>query len=224
LHSQLKSYENVEVQWVPGAIPTAYLYSADGTEVDKVELGDRSLPELLELFSNHGFTPNRPVVAYPSEPTASASFGGHYYELFSPANFFLDAYDFARSRTHNGQQGAMLTVTAPEENAFVVELITSNGIEKVWLGAQDLSENEWRWIGGVESGNLLWLGRSEGVAVDRCYVNWRVGEPNDVDDEDCAILYGSDGKWNDGTCNLEKASLVIEYGDEPLTVLFKPEL
>jgi len=65
---------------------------------------------------------------------------------------------------------------------------------------------------------MFWKGKSEGSAVDNRFVNWRAGEPNDVDDEDCAIMYGNDGKWNDGSCALEKASLVIEYGDQPLSV------
>jgi len=218
LHNQLKYYENVEVQWVPGATPTAYFYSADGTEVNNAELGDKSIEELFELFSSHGFTPARPVITYPSEPTSSASFGGHYYELYNTANFFQDANEFAQGRTHEGLQGALLTVTVPDENAFVVGLLSSNGVDKVWIGGQDESEGEWKWIGGEESGTMFWKGKSEGSAVDNHFVNWRAGEPNDVDDEDCAIMYGGDGKWNDGSCVLEKASLVIEYGNQPLSV------
>jgi len=218
LHSQLKSYDNLEVQWVPGATPTAHFYDTDGSELDKVELGDRSLEELFELFSKHEFTPSRPVITYPSEPTATASFGGHHYELYPTLNFFHGAYDFARGRIHDGMMGSLLTITSPEENAFVTGFLSSNDVEKTWLAGQDLSEGEWAWIGGAERGTMFWKGKHQGEAVGNSFVNWREGEPNDVDDEDCAMFYGSDGKWNDGTCATEKASLVIEYGDGPIKV------
>jgi len=215
LHNQLNSYENVEVQWVPGATPTAHFYAADDSEIDKVELGDRSFEELLQLFSTHGFTPSRPVVTYPSEPTATATFGGHYYEIFSTPNYFSDSNDFARARTRNDVHGHLLTVTSPEENAFVLGLLSSHGIDKVWLGGQDVDEDEWKWIDGKEErGKVFWKGNHGGSVVDDAFVNWREGEPNNVDDEDCALFYGMDGKWNDGTCTTEKASLVIEFSDE----------
>jgi len=218
LHNQLKSFENLEVEFVHGVVPTAYFYAADGSEIGKAELGDRSLEELFELFSTHGFTPVRAAIVYPSEPTATASFGGHHYELYSTPNYVSSANDLARSRSHNGLQGYTLTVTSPEENAFVLDFLSSNGVQKVWLGARDTDEGEWKWIGGPESGSVFWNGNQQGSAVDKNYVNWREGEPNDVDDEDCGLFYGFDGKWNDGACSTETASLVIEYGDAPLSI------
>jgi len=219
LHNKIKSYENLAVEWVHGATPTAFFYAEDGSEIEQVVLGDRSLEEVFQLFSEHGFTPARPVFVYSSDPIATDSYGGHYYEVFSTPSFFPNANSFAQERLHNGLRGYILTVTSSRENNFISNLLTSNGIEKVWMGGRDAdNEGEWIWTSVPESGSVFYKDNSP---QENAFVNWRNGEPNNVDDEDCALLYSLDGKWNDGLCMEEKAALVIEYGDDPLV---EPEL
>jgi len=213
LHNQLKQYDNIQVEWVPGARPAAHLYDADGNEIKNFELGDRSLEELIEVLKENGFTPSVPVFSYPQDPTASASYGGHHYELFTTQNFFNSADEHARGRTHEGLKGYTLTISSAGENAFVSDFLKTHNVEKAWLGAQDVEEEgKWKWIGE----KVFWTGAADGTAEAGAYVNWHVGEPNDADDEDCAILYAMDGNWNDGSCLTEKAVLVVEYGDLPL--------
>jgi len=214
LHNQLKQYDNVEVEWVPGKSPTGYLYDADGTEIKNFELGDKSLDELLQLFSENGFTPSISVATYPQEPTASVSYGGHHYEVFNVPNFFKTSDEHARGRTHEGLRGYTVTISSAGENAFVSELLRTHGVEKAWLGAQDEEEGKWKWIG--ENGQVFWNGAANGVAEGGAFANWHPGEPNDVNDEDCAFMYAMDGFWNDGSCLAERAALVVEYGDAPL--------
>ena len=44
------------------------------------------------------------------------------------------------------------------------------------------------------------------------YFNWRNGEPNNGGgNEDCVVIYRSDGKMNDGPCT-HKTSFVCEKG------------
>jgi len=217
LHNQLSPFENIKIEWVPGARPTAYLYDSNDVEIENFELGDRSLEELLKILSEHGFTAARPVITYPENPDAVTSYKGRLYELFTIPNFFTNANDFARQRTRDGLTGYTLTITSDRENAFITKLLTDNGVEKVWLGGTDEEEEgQWKWVGGAdESGTVFWTSDHLGTE-DETYVNWREGEPNDVNDEDCSVFYMSDGKWNDVLCLSDKAALVVEFGDIPL--------
>ncbi|KAM6067572.1 LOW QUALITY PROTEIN: mannose-binding protein-like [Chlamydotis macqueenii] len=42
------------------------------------------------------------------------------------------------------------------------------------------------------------------------YTNWNVGEPNNVKNEDCAVIQDS-GKWNDVNCSNLHASIICEF-------------
>jgi len=226
LHNQLAIYENLEVEWSAGATPTAYLYDADNTVIESFELGDRSLEQLFELFAEHGFTPKLPVVNYPETPDATGTYGGHQYDVYAITNFHSPANEFVRAQQRDGRAGYMVTITSPRENAFVADLLMRAGAEKGWLGVGDeLDEGLWLWKGGAaaEQGGVIWRGGVDGSVEEGLFTNWREGEPNDVNDEDCGVMY-SDGRWNDGTCSMEMASLVVEFGDAPLVEEAEPEI
>jgi len=207
-------FENVEVEWVHGHAPTAYIYDPSGMEVAALDLGDKDLEQLMVLCEQNGFVPQRPSVVYPEQPSGSGSYGGHYYEVFSLPNFFSTAMDFAQSRTRGGLRGYPVTLTSAEENGFVVGLLVGSGVNSAWLGGSDeREEGKWIWLSGDQA--LFWEGQAGESVLAGTYINWSPGEPNNVDNEDCIVL-STDGHWNDVVCSNVRAAVVIEYGDGPL--------
>jgi len=203
-------YENVEVQWVPGAVPTAFFLNSEGNTVKEAEVGDISLDTLLQLFSNNGFTPQKRKANYPETPTAQTSFGNHHYELYNVDGFFDEAETFAQSKSHNGEPGYLLTISSAEENNAISQMLLENAVQKVWLGARDdETEGTWKWINGPEKGDSFYP-FEDGKSA---YENWNNGEPNNVDKEDCASLVDKEG-WNDVSCRSVVMPVVVEYGSE----------
>jgi len=204
----------VAVEWVSGFIPTAYFYDSNGIELSKRELGDMDLQELNRIFEETGFVPLRPNLVYPDTPTATGVYGGHQYELYRLNNFFDAALEFASTRKLNGDSGYLVTVTNQAENDFIERFLMEHGTLAVWLGAKDDEEGQWKWISGPEQGVSFWEGGSDGTGST--YAHWRQGEPNNVDDEDCAVIFATDGQWNDAVCGRTKVSLLVEFGTKPL--------
>ena len=67
------------------------------------------------------------------------------------------------------------------ENAYVRALV--QGL--AWIGGDDLTaEQAFGWLDGT-------IG----------YTNWSTGEPNDIGNEDCLVMY-ADGTWNDQSCEI----------------------
>ncbi|WP_462273638.1 PKD domain-containing protein, partial [Methanohalophilus sp.] len=143
---------------------------------------------------------------------------GHYYESVysSSAISWTSAKSAAASRSLEGMQGYLATITSAEENAFLGSKVSADA----WIGASDAtaegaSEGNWKWVTGPENGTTFWNnGNIEGV-----YNNWASGEPNnaDVDDEyeHYAHMYGNQaGKyWNDyPNSNVEVYYYLVEYG------------
>ena len=95
----------------------------------------------------------------------------------------------------NGVNGHIVHITSATENAYIDTL---TGTATTWLGAQDTAvEGEWRWIGGVNDGDLFWLGDETGSSQNGYYENWNGAEPNDyVGGEDYAEIQDGGG-WND---------------------------
>ncbi|XP_036597072.1 C-type lectin domain family 17, member A [Trichosurus vulpecula] len=78
----------------------------------------------------------------------------------------------------------LVIISSTEEQNFVTEARSSQ--RNYWLGLTDRKvEGEWQWLDGS------WLTLSF----------WKLGEPNNVHNEDCVILL-SDGQWNDVSCFL----------------------
>ena len=84
--------------------------------------------------------------------------------------------------------GYLLTITSPEENAYIAELLATNGNPQCWAGGTDDSlEGAWKWVSGEK-----WD-----------YTNWGSGQPDDPGNaqEDYLQLGYSDNKWNDANNN-----------------------
>jgi hypothetical protein len=188
--------------------PTAYFYDASGAQTAELELGDRTLTELLDLFSEKSFTPTLETLPYPETPHGSRDYGGHSYKFYNTENPKAVAEDFAQA-----QGGYVVTVTSAQEQAFLGKSLGELGIAKAWLGATDSEEEgTWKWSGGPEKGMVF--SRKDAESGGGAFTFWFKGEPNNIDTEDCSNVF-PDG-WNDVSCIVEKAPLVIEIGNDPL--------
>jgi len=217
--SEIGTFHNLKVEWVPGATPTAYFYDKAGQTLAQEELQDLDYDGLVPLFFNYHFTPVRREAFYADQPNDVMQFGGHRYEVYKLKNFFDKAKEFASKKVHNNEQGYMLTITCPEENSMIQNLLTRNDIDHAWLGTQDSeNEGEWKWIQGPEAGTTFWSGRADGKPANGAFTNWKENEPNDVDEEDCATILVGEGKWNDASCKFEESTLIVEYGSQPLII------
>jgi len=209
-------YEDLKVEWVPGAAPTAFLYDADKNLVAEVVVGDKDLQEVLLLLKEHGFAPTRKKLEL-GEPVRSVSFGGHFYEVFSPSSFHGDAVTWAATRTHDNEAGYLVTISSEQENNFISKLLQDSNVQTAWLGARDEIEGFWKWTNGPEKDKVFWELSVAGAAghPTALFANWRSGEPNNADDEDCAVVM-VDGSWNDAKCSADTYSVVVEFGSKPL--------
>jgi len=204
LHNQVGMFENLKVEWVPGHAPTAYFYSADKQEVSSIEVGDKDLTELMVVFKDKGFAPTKKVVVM-GDPLKKATFGGSSYELYRPGRPFVDAKEFAESLVSNGVKGHLATITSQAENDAIRDLLKDSEIDAIWLGAQDSgAEGTWSWVSGPESNQVFW---KDGKTLS--YANWKEGEPNNANKEDCATFV-KEGFWNDAQCE-PFYSVLVEY-------------
>lgn len=158
-------------------------------------------------------------------PTSSGG-NGHFYEsVYVPEGIsWLDARDLAEQRG-----GYLATLTSPEENAFVFQLVAGdllywqNGSGPLLGGYQDRTAPDyvepaggWRWVTGEPCS----------------YTNWSGGGPSGFgpsgDNEDF-LHFGAEGTefdpiptalWND-VANIEPSrsrhSLIVEYVPAPGT-------
>jgi len=175
-------------------------------------------------MSEHNFVPHIKQSQYSSKADMNASFSGHYYELYKAQNIYSISENFALSRVYEDLKGYVLTITSKEEENFIRDLMKSNQVEGVWLGAHDSADEvqgEWRWNnidgGAPESGQVFFSKKSNHITLNdtKLYSNWRAGEPNDADsDEDCSVVT-VDG-WNDVRCGLVHTALIVEYGSSSM--------
>jgi len=198
-------FENLKVEWVPGASPSVFFYGQNQQLLKQADVGDKDLGEILALLKENGFVPSRKKVEM-GESITTGTFEGNTYEVYSPPTFFDDAKSFAESKHLNGVQGHLLTLTSPEEETYVSSLLNGTPIKAVWLAAQDKqTEGTWTWVIGESADHIFWR---DNTALSYCH--WREGEPNNVNDEDCATFV-VEGGWNDVGCDSPSYSVVVKY-------------
>ncbi|XP_042638610.1 low affinity immunoglobulin epsilon Fc receptor [Orycteropus afer afer] len=92
----------------------------------------------------------------------------------------------------NDLHAQLVSIHSPEEQDF----LSRHAKKDSWTGLQDLD---------VE-GEFIWL---DGSPVD--YSNWRPGEPNNQDPgENCMMMVGSSGQWNDAFCRSQLEGWVCQ--------------
>ncbi len=175
-----------------------------------------------------------------NDATVGFSENGHYYEWVPAYGIsWTSAKAQAATKTYNGLQGYLVTITSATEMAFVAAKLQGSG----WMGASDLAyEGTWRWVTGPEGLENGGLGRhfsnqnkysynncaaGQGPAVGGYYNNWAGGEPNDCGayvnqysptsltrgGEHYAHFYGG-GIWNDypNSVGGSITGYIVEYG------------
>ncbi|QTN38522.1 HYR domain-containing protein [Cryomorphaceae bacterium] len=139
---------------------------------------------------------------------------GHFYEFISwPGVTWSQALADAGTRSYNGQQGYLVTITSAAENAFAVSKLAG----QAWIGANDSQvEGEWRWVTGPEAGTFFY-NQNTGQAVNGAYTNWEPNEPNDFSTGEDVAHFRNSGLWNDFPNNAGAQILgyIIEYGGLP---------
>jgi hypothetical protein len=135
---------------------------------------------------------------------------GHFYRPISTGTSYTAARAAALNTTFKGQQGYLVTITSPDEDAFVFNNVPQTNI---WFALTDeLVEGQWRIDAGPEAGTLIKTsnGQTAGNIVGQ-YNNWAPGEPNNSGNEDYAVTKWNGSQWND-LPNGFSCPYVIEYG------------
>jgi hypothetical protein len=114
---------------------------------------------------------------------------GSCYRLFTGREEWEPARELCRRR---GTGWDLATIDSPAENAFVAATIGSE--DGTWIGLNDRAPNP--------EGVFSW---SNGAPVE--FTNWAEGEPNDLDDEDCTVVYPDSAEWNDSACEFDREFL-----------------
>lgn len=83
--------------------------------------------------------------------------------------------------------GVLANIQSATENSFIAKAMRDRRIGNSWIGHNDRkSEGKW--------------------SADPIYFNFGEGEPNNFrNNEDCAAIMISSGKWNDNPCNRRKS-------------------
>ncbi|XP_058240758.1 CD209 antigen-like protein E isoform X2 [Hemibagrus wyckioides] len=93
------------------------------------------------------------------------------------------------SRKDCRDKGAdLLIINSKEEQEFIVKQL---GNFEAWIGLSDREkEREWKWV--------------DGTPLTTAFRYWAEGEPNNADEEDCAVIYASSTSvWNDRKCSVQ---------------------
>jgi len=219
LLNEVPKMENVKVEFISGKIPTAHLYDIDGNELENFAIGDINLEQFTELFLDHGLTvvrlAQKPEPILSSKPSNIIEIENITYELFPPRNHYHEALAFAQSLTKNGEKGRLLTFNCSFQEIKIKRWLNANHLYSVWLGASDSQkEGQWLWTDGPLKNRIIHSETSEISRKSKQYSNWAEGEPNNADQlgENCAVLLPMSSGWNDVTCQLMTASIVVEFG------------
>ncbi|XP_072846444.2 CD209 antigen-like protein D [Pogona vitticeps] len=153
---------------------------------EKNEASDRKVEEKIsQLELKFHLQQNVRNACWRPDSLSWQEFHGSCYYFSETAEKWTDAKKLcALSNSH------LIIINSRKEQDFVIGNIKS---VSMWLGLNDVhTEGTWHWI--------------DGSIPTQTY--WRVGEPNNDGDEDCAALYNN-GKWNDISCDVQ-----VHYGCE----------
>ena len=149
------------------------------------------------------------TIAYLDEiPTDAYNFNGHYYKIFDVGEY----WDTARAKAES-LGGYLCTITTPQEQTFVKNILPENGMGLYWLGSR-LTENGWVWVTGEPFE----------------YTHWGDSEPNNMQAVEAYVeMYSRAfkkkvrGDWNDASNAgaqysdnfyvIENTGYIVEWND-----------
>ena len=147
------------------------------------------------------------VATSPAHAAGPSYFQGSVYEYVPTYTTWDRARAQAETMSFMGFPGRLATITSAAENAYIATLVPAGG--NTMLGGSDArTEGTWTWETGPEAGTIFW---KDGAPYGNAYVNWRPGEPNNVQPlEDYLVMTG--GQWNDSAANsFLHSGYVVEY-------------
>jgi hypothetical protein len=124
-----------------------------------------------------------PATACWSASEYSASHAGHRYRFGTNARGF----DGAHADECRPVGAYLVMIDDAAENDFVAA--TTVDTSTPWIGLRDEVEGQFHWMRDGGAGPPL-----------GGYTNWEPGEPNDLLNEDCVLIFGNTGLWNDEDC------------------------
>lgn len=131
----------------------------------------------------------------------------HCY-LPTPTDSYTRAYDSCLAQ---GPGWSLVTIQSLEENDFIQQLIDTTAqarnaqYHSGWIGANDIAaEGTWGWVLAdpeVSRVTPFWMGGAGGQKVNSVsFTNWNGSNPGGGDDENCASMSGTTGRWMDDAC------------------------
>ena len=152
---------------------------------------------------------------------------GNYYKYVTTPLNWLNAKNDAESAGQRffGATGYLTTITSAGEFDFVKNKMGIGAGVQLWLGgtrcpapyvipgcANNASgNNDWKWVGGPETGDVFFQGSNGGTTPAGKYSAWSGGEPNGSGGAGEGYLQVTNsGLWNDLNGNSSLA-YVIEY-------------
>jgi hypothetical protein len=169
---------------------------------------------LASLQVNTGSTPGNLYIAVTATENPVGYFylpsNGHFYRPISTGAFYTSAKAAAAATTFKGQTGYLVTITSPDEDAFIYNNVPQS---QIWFALSDAAqEGYWRIDAGPENGTLIKTANGQYAGnIANQYNNWAGGEPNNSGGEHYAVTKWNGSQWNDLPNNFS-CPYVIEYG------------
>jgi len=207
LLEEIGAFENIHVEFVSGATPTAHLFDEDGNDIDSFVIGDMKLDGVQKLLEQHGFKLElKNKISHEAQPISVTEVGSVYYELYSKSVSHQVAKEFAEQKNRGGP-GRLLTYNCSFQEAHIRKWLSKFSVSSIWLGGERNHARRFAWAAGPLSGVEFQANTSQ-------YSNWVEGEPNDAGgNEGCVVQNLRDKSgWNDVNCVTHGAHIVVEYG------------
>ncbi len=138
--------------------------------------------------------------SFPVEPSGELAFEfeGHCYAFIPPNILWTDAFTDAQTKSVNGNQGHLVSITSADEDGFVDWV----SLQKGWIGYTSdatfpqgaLDANGYGWITGEAPG----------------YTGWNANEPNNANELYVETNQGAGG-WNDAFDNSPVLGYFVEF-------------
>ncbi|XP_071789139.1 uncharacterized protein [Asterias amurensis] len=119
-------------------------------------------------------------------------YNGKCYIAVGSKKSWGDARKDCQKRGADG--GDLVLIPDTGTNTFLKKVLTGVS-DNTWIGLHDIAkENTFKWV-------------DDQTPAAKGFTNWAAGEPNNVGEEDCVMIYTSDPNlvWNDDACSTKLA-------------------